>query len=287
MELEFVTSRVRRISRLLAGLSSDWVQEVSRGGNCLKGETSESIWRKCPDSLYAPLAGDRLPMGLSPIKVITVEREYGSRGGEFARELALRLGWELLDSELVCGAAKIAGISPELAAKYDERLDPWYYRYGKVFWHDSAYPMTGLGEDQVFDSERMLTLIRKEIERAAKGGNCVLVGRGAACALSCVPGCFHVFVYATAKSKREWFARTFPEKAQQADQLIAASDKRRAAVIRKFYQQEWCARGLYHMLLNSTMGFEAMIDCTVAAAGLQECGGAPVSRAIGTVGDCS
>ncbi len=225
-------------------------------------------------------------MGLSPIKVITVEREYGSRGGEFARELARRLGWKLLDSELVGGAAKMAGVSPELAAKFDERLDPWYYRYGKVFWHDSAYPMTGLGEDQVFDSERMLALIRKEIEQAAEVGNCVLVGRGAACALSCVPGCFHVFVYATSKAKRDWFMHAFPEKSQQADQLIAASDKRRAAVIRKFYQQEWCARGLYHMLLNSAMGFEAMIECTVAAAGLQETSGAPVSRAIGTVGDC-
>ena len=92
----------------------------------------------------------------SPIRVITVEREYGSRGGEFAHELAARLGWKLLDSELVASAAKTAGVAPELAAKFDERLDPWYYRYGKVFWHDSAYPMTGLGEDQVFDSERML-----------------------------------------------------------------------------------------------------------------------------------
>ncbi len=104
----------------------------------------------------------------SPIKVITVEREYGSRGGEFAHDLAARLGWRLLDSELVIAAAKAAGVSPELAAQFDERLDPWYYRYGKVFWHDSAYPMTGLAEDQVFDSERMLALIRKEIEQAAQ-----------------------------------------------------------------------------------------------------------------------
>jgi Cytidylate kinase-like family len=204
----------------------------------------------------------------APIKVITVEREYGSRGGEFAHELAAGLGWKLLDSELVCGAAKAAGVTPELAAKYDERLDPWYYRYGKIFWHDSAYPMTGLTDDQVFDSERMLVLIRKEIEKAAREGECVIVGRGAACALSCHPGCFHVFVYATSKAKREWFARSFPDEAERAEQMLAAFDKRRAAVIRKFYQQDWCARGLYHMLLNSAMGFDAMIEATMGAAGL-------------------
>src|SRR5579863_4436922 len=89
---------------------------------------------------------------MEPIRVITVEREYGSRGGEFAHDLAAHLGWRLLDAELPCAAARIAGVSPELAKKYDERLDPWYYRYGKAFWHDSGYSMSGLSDDQVFDS---------------------------------------------------------------------------------------------------------------------------------------
>jgi hypothetical protein len=204
----------------------------------------------------------------SPINVITVEREYGSGGGEFAHQLAVRLGWKRLDSELVSAAAKAAGVSAELAAKFDERLDPWYYRYGKAFWHDSAYPMTGIADHQVFDSERMLSLLRKEIERAAETGNCVLVGRGAACALACHPGCFHIFIYATAKNKREWFMNAFPKQAHQADQMIAAFDKRRAAVIRKAYQLEWCARGLYHLLLNSAIGNEAMIAAVEGAASL-------------------
>jgi cytidylate kinase len=129
--------------------------------------------------------------------------------------------------------------------------------------------MTGLAEDQIFDSERMLSLIKQEIVDAAKEGNCVLVGRGSACALACQPGCFHVFVYATTKAKRDWFTQAFPKQAQHADQLLAAFDKRRAAVIRKFYQQDWCARGLYHMLLNSAMGIEAMIAATEGAAGLK------------------
>jgi Cytidylate kinase-like family len=232
--------------------------------------------------MYSPAQGV-IAMSRGPVRVITVEREYGSRGGEFAHDLAARLGWRLLDSELPCAAAHAAGVPAELAAKYDERLDPWYYRYGKVFWHDSGYSMSGLSEDQVFDSQRMQTLIREEILRAAREGHCVLVGRGAACALAGQPGCFHVFVYATASAKREWFARAFPHKAQQADQLMAAFDKRRAAVIRKFYQQEWCARGLYHMLLNSCIGTEAMIAAVEGATGLSECSGADATEAAPAV----
>jgi cytidylate kinase len=205
----------------------------------------------------------------APIRVITVERECGSLGGTFARDLAARLGWKLLDSELAIGAAHIAGVDPELAARYDERLDPWYYRYGKVFWHDSVYSSLSVFDDQVFDSERLLDLVHQEILNAAQQGNCVLVGRGAACALAGHPGCFHTFVYATAKVKREWFARTYPQQAQQAEQHLALVDKRRAAVIRKAYQQEWCCRGLYHMLLNSAIGTEAMIAAVQGAAGLK------------------
>ena len=207
-------------------------------------------------------------MFTSPVRVITVEREYGSRGGEFAHDLAVRLGWRLLDAELLTAAARKACVPEEMAARFDDRLDPWYYRYGKVFWTDQLYSTATLPEDKVFDCERMYALIKQEILDQAKVGNCVIVGRGGASALAGKQGCFHVFVYATAAAKRDWFVQNFPGRAQHADQELAAHDKRRAAAIKQYYQQEWCARGLYHMLLNSAIGFESMIASVQGAAGL-------------------
>jgi cytidylate kinase len=205
----------------------------------------------------------------TPIRVITVERECCSMGGKFAHELAEELGWKLLDSELAARAARVAGVQPELAAKYDERLDPWYYRYGKVFWHDSIFSTLSISDDEIFDAERMLGLVYKEILDAAKEGNCVIVGRGAACALKNYPGCFHVFVYAPSRLKREWYAQAYPQHAQRAEQDIAQVDKQRAAVTRKYYQQDWTCRSLYHMLINSAIGVEAMIAAVEGAASLQ------------------
>ena len=149
-------------------------------------------------------------MGHAPVRVITVEREYGSHGGEFAHDLARRLGWRLLDSELVVGAAHAAGVDPQTAARFDERLDPWYYRYGKIFWQDPVYAPAASGEERIFDSERMLELLQQQILDAARQGNCVLVGRGSACALAGRPGCFHVFVYATASAKKSGLRTPFP-----------------------------------------------------------------------------
>jgi hypothetical protein len=209
-------------------------------------------------------------MGASPVRVITVEREFGSRGGEFAHELAGRLGWRLLDSELLTAAARKACVPEDLAARFDDQLDPWYYRYGKVFWQDQLYSTATEPEDKVFNCERMYGLIKEEILEQAKMGNCVIVGRGGAPALAGKPGCFHVFVYATMAAKRAWFAHTFPDRAMHADQELAARDKRRSAAIKQYYGQEWCARGLYHMLLNSCVGFEPMIAAVQGAIQARE-----------------
>ena len=55
-------------------------------------------WHRQPVPLYAPVREGEFTMITAPIRVITIEREYGSRGGEFAHDLAGRLGWRLLDS---------------------------------------------------------------------------------------------------------------------------------------------------------------------------------------------
>ena len=68
------------------------------------------------------------------IQVITVEREYGSRGAEYAHHLAHRLGWKLIDSCLVEDVAGKAGVTPTLVKRCDERVDPWFYRFGKAIW---------------------------------------------------------------------------------------------------------------------------------------------------------
>lgn len=56
-------------------------------------------------------------------RVLTVAREYGSGGGGIARKTAEELGWSLLDKGLVERIARAAQVDPELAQRYDERID--------------------------------------------------------------------------------------------------------------------------------------------------------------------
>jgi cytidylate kinase len=202
------------------------------------------------------------------IRIITVEREYGSQGAEYAHHLAARLGWKLVDECLIEEIAAKAGVKRDLVSRCDERLDPWYYRFGKAMWYGGLERLPTEDSD-TFDSERMTDYVQHALRARAEEGQCVVVGRGAACLLNQLPGAFHVFVYASMARKKKWFEEHFPELAEEAETELLATDKRRAAYVRRHYQTDWADRRIYHLMLNSCMGFDAMIFATIEAAGLR------------------
>jgi cytidylate kinase len=202
------------------------------------------------------------------IQVITVEREYGSRGGEFARLLAEHLKWDLLDQSLIDEVAKRAGVSPAEAKRRDERLDPWYSKVGRAFWHGSNERADITVEREILDATRIAELVREVMVEKARAGKCVIVGRGAACALHGIPGCFHTFVYASTARKVRWFEQAFPDKKAVAERELAATDQRRADYVEHFYQNVWNDYRIYHLMLNSCMGFDPMIGATIEASGV-------------------
>ncbi len=64
-------------------------------------------------------------------RVLTVAREYGSGGGDIARKISEKLGWRILDKALIEGIANVARVDPELARRYDERIDSWMHRVSR------------------------------------------------------------------------------------------------------------------------------------------------------------
>jgi cytidylate kinase len=83
------------------------------------------------------------------------------------------------------------------------------------------------------------------------------------------PGAYHVFVYASMPRKIAYIQERFPEHAKDAEREIVATDRRRAEYIRRFHQREWDDRKLYHLMMNSCMGMNAMVEATIEAAGLR------------------
>lgn len=201
------------------------------------------------------------------VRVITVEREYGSGGGEIARRIAERLGWEIVDQSLVQKVATRCQVESSLAESYDERLDPWYHRLGKAFWQGSPERTFDPGPSQAFDSDLMVEHVRRLIEEAAARANCVIVGHGAACILSNRMDAFHLFVYGCRPDKLEYAHKLIgpeitPEKMEHVD-------RQRAAYVRRYFGFDWDNRKLYDLMINSAVGHDAVVDAVIRAAGFK------------------
>jgi cytidylate kinase len=134
-------------------------------------------------------------------RILVIEREYGAGGSAIAEKAAQRLGWKLLDQALTEQIASLAKISPEVCQHREERVDPWLYRLAKVFWRGSHERSVGLPDADIVDADHLICLSQRVIEEAAKGSQCVIVGRAAAYFLRDRADTFCVFLYASREFK--------------------------------------------------------------------------------------
>jgi cytidylate kinase len=191
-------------------------------------------------------------------RVITIEREYGCGGGAIAAQLAQRLGWNLWDRRLTEEIARLANVDPSAVKRCDERMDSRLYRLAKTFWrgsHERSAHLIG----QAFDTDCMMTMMEQITERIAKEGNSVVVGRGAPYFLREHPEAFHVFLYAPRVEK---IRRLLQDGATQteAEDLVDAVDRERIAYVKHYFNANWPTRSLYHLMMNTAVGNEAVIE---------------------------
>src|SRR6202522_3967005 len=96
------------------------------------------------------------------IRIVTLEREFGSGGGGIACELARQLGWQLWDQQLTCEIARRAQVTESAVALCDERVDSRLYRLAKTFWRGSYERGIAMTAAPAFDTDRMMTMRSEE-----------------------------------------------------------------------------------------------------------------------------
>lgn len=201
------------------------------------------------------------------IRIITVEREYGSGGAAIAEKLASQLGWKLWDQSLTAEIARLARVDQASVERVDERCDSLLYRLMKVYMRGSferSLPMAGIDR---FDADAMVALMQRVIERAASDGNCVIVGRGAPYFLRDHADAFHVFVYAPWEEKIRR-VRASGKSEAEAVELVSAIDQERATFIKRYFGKDWPSRHLYHLMINSKVGDNSVIKTILSEVGM-------------------
>jgi len=191
-------------------------------------------------------------------RIITIEREYGCGGGSIAAQLAQRLNWELWDHRLTEEIARLANVDCSAVMRCDERVDSRLHRLAKAFWRGS-YERGSRLENQVFDADCMVSMMEQIAPRIVQEGNAVVVGRGAPFFLREEPDAFHVFLYAP---RAEKVRRLVQDGATHSDAegLVDSIDRERIAFVKHYFGADWPTRSLYHVMINTAVGNESVIE---------------------------
>jgi len=197
--------------------------------------------------------------------VITISRQYGSRGAAIGAQVAERLGWRYVDDDLIFLVAHRAGIGDQDIRPYDQEA----FSRLRVLVHDCVAMLEPLsppllGEvagmpDEVqlpvelrrFYSARYLHLVQQMIRALAARGRVVIMGRGAQVVLRDFPRSLHVRTVAPLEVRVRRVAREEGVDERGAARRIRRRDGAVARYLRHFHRVDWDDPFLYHLTLNT------------------------------------
>ncbi|HZU27003.1 MAG TPA: cytidylate kinase-like family protein [Bryobacteraceae bacterium] len=198
---------------------------------------------------------------MTVIRVVTIEREYGSGAAAIATAVAGELGWKLWDREITGEIARRMKCSQKTVERLEEKPDPVYQRLFRVFMRGSYETTAGDQQPEVLNAETLASLFERIIGDIAAQGHCVIVGRGAPYFMRNREDTYRVFLYA---SREEKVRRTIAagKRQSEAEDLVDNVDRERAAFVRRYYNSDWPARHVYHQMINTAMG-DALVVKTI------------------------
>jgi cytidylate kinase len=198
------------------------------------------------------------------IRIITIDREYGSGGGVIAEKLAHRLNWKLWDQLLTDEIARRMECDCREVEQHEEKRDPAFYRLLKSFMRGSFEGSLNARRLRMVDTECVREVVHQILPEIAKEGNSVIVGRGSAYYLGVRPDAFHVFIYAPFE-ERVRRLRSAGKSEKQAFELAETVDQERADFVKQYFDIEWPDRHRFHLMVNSGMGEEVAVETILDA----------------------
>jgi len=141
----------------------------------------------------------------------------------------------------------------------EERRDPLHYRLLKSFMRGSFEGSLNAPKMKIADAEGIRNVTEQLVRRAAAEGNAVIVGRGAAYYLHDCENAFHAFIFAPFDDK---VRRLQDEGKSQAEaiELVENVDSDRTVFIKEHFGIDWPARQFFHLMVNSTIGEDMVVD---------------------------
>lgn len=200
------------------------------------------------------------------MRAITISREYGSGGGEVAARLAQRLGWRLVDHEVVVRVAQELGVSEADATARDERTEGLLSRI--LAGMQSIQPPMYIDGTPVFlaDGNDYRTALNKVVSAAVDAGNVVIVGRGSQVLLAQRRDVLHVRIVTSLERRIPYVMRREGVDENTARTRIQSKDRDRVRYLQVEYQHDPADPHLYDLVINTdVIDLDSAVDLAYRA----------------------
>jgi CMP/dCMP kinase len=209
---------------------------------------------------------DAQPDDIAQMRAVTVSRQYGSGGGEIASRLAQRLGWRLVDHEIVAHVANALGVPESDAEEYDERGDSMFARMlAGMRSYEPAIPVPGAA-GLASDEQRYRKAMHDAVKAACEQGRTVIVGRGSQVLLASRRDVLHVRIVAPLEGRITYVMRREGLNRAQAKARIQMKDRDRYRYLAAAHHISPDDAQLYDLAVNTAvLDLDAAVDLIALA----------------------
>ena len=164
-----------------------------------------------------------------------------------------------MGQQLTQEIARMANCHQSEVARREERRDPLYQRLLKSFALGSSEGYRGGPPVEMLDSDSIFKISQRVVDQAASAGNCVILGRGSQHFLQHCKDVLRFFLYAPTADKVRRLVSEGNTQAK-AEALVDTVDRERAAFIKNYFHVEWPNLAVYHAMINTALGEEAVVE---------------------------
>ena len=193
--------------------------------------------------------------------IITINREFESRGNEIGQAVAKHLNIPYADKFLIEEAAQKSGISVERILSTDEQLAS-RFEYSQA----QAASFYGSAESPLPTNEQVAAIQFDLIREIASNGPCVIVGRCANYLLRDREDVLDVFIHAGRDYRVRRTMESFDLSERAAVRLLKRTDRARKAYYKNYTGMDWNDPNSYHLVVNSDrLSFDLCVDLILRA----------------------
>ena len=184
--------------------------------------------------------------------VITISRELGSEGDKIADLLCQELGYSRVDKAMLTHIAKEAGVDVEVVLAKEKAVTSKPRLISNQMTSLYGKDPTAFGKKAAMDDQTYERVVRETMERFAKEGDAIIVGRGGQMILRDWPTALHVRLYAPPEVRVQRLMQRSHISEPEASRRIARSDEQKRQYIRHMHKNaDWRNLKYYHLAINT------------------------------------